>query len=51
MEEVGANNSVEIGAIQNDGVICDGEGVIYEDIAENFDGDISEGVEVDGADN
>ena len=51
VEEVRADNGIEIGAIQNDGVVCDGEGIIQEDVAENFNGDISEGVEVDGADN
>ena len=51
VEEVRANNSVEIGAAQNDGVVCDGEGIIQENVSKNLDGDISEGGEVDGADN
>ena len=50
MEEVGAYDGIEIGAIQNDGIVCDGEGIVHENIAENFDGDVSEGVKVDGAD-
>ena len=50
MKEIRADDSVKIGAIQDDGVVCNGEGVIHENIAENFDCDISEGVEIDGAD-
>ena len=50
MEEVRADNCVEIGAIQDDGVVCDREGVIQEDISEDFDGDIREGIKFEGAD-
>ena len=41
MEEIRADDSIEIGTIQDDGVVCNGEGVIHENIAENLDGDIS----------
>ena len=41
VKEVRADDGVEIGAIQNGGVACNGEGVIHENIAENLDGDIS----------
>ena len=47
VEEVRANNSVETGAAQNDSVVCDGQGVIDENISENFDGDVSERVKFD----
>ena len=50
VEEIRADNCVEMGAVQNDGVVCDREGIIHENIAENLDGDISEGVEINGAD-
>ena len=44
MEEVGADNGVEIGAVQNDGIVCDGEGIVHENIAENFDGEVKSGL-------
>ena len=50
VEEVRADDGIEIGAIQNNGVVCNGKGVIYEDIAENLDGDVGDGVKTDGAD-
>ena len=49
VEEVRANNCVEIGAVQNDGVVCNREGVIQEDISEDFNGDVCEGVKFEGA--
>ena len=48
MKEIRADDSVKIGAIQDDGVVCNGEGVIQEDISEDFDGDICEGIKFEG---
>ena len=50
IEKIGAYYGVEIGTIQDDGIVCDGEGIIHEDVSENFDGNVGEGVESDGAD-
>ena len=33
VEKVGTNNCIEIGTVQDDGVVCDGEGIIHENIA------------------
>ena len=50
VEEVGADNSIEIGAAQNNGVVCDRKGIIQENISENFDGDVCKGIKFEGAD-
>ena len=50
MEEVRADNCVEIGAVQDDGVVCDRKGIIQEDISENFDSDVCEGIKFEEAD-
>ena len=50
VEEVRADNSVETGTVQDGGVVCNGKGVIQEDISEDFDGDVCEGIKFEGAD-